>query len=49
MCVNCIGEVSVKCEKKQGARRVCEVYVARVEDWSSAERFLKIVKCDGDC
>ena len=34
-------EVCVRC--------VCEVSVARVEDWGSAERFLEIVECNGDC
>ena len=26
---------------------MCEVYVTRVEDWGSGERFLEIVECSG--
>ena len=39
--MRCVCEVCVRC--------VCEVYVARVEDWGSAERFMEIVECSGDC
>ena len=40
-CVWGVCEVCVRC--------VCEVYVARVEDWGGAERFMEIVECSGDC